>query len=166
LGGLIATSTAAPEQLGLGGVLAILATGLFCWGSMATARDFPELSQIGRCTITFVGGLLMAAVLSFGAAQLGMDVLPTAAIDGQQWGMLGIYALISLGLSQVLFISAVGKLGVALASFHINIAPFYVMLIMLMLGEDWNWTRALGAGVVALAVVLAQDRAPRSAKIG
>lgn len=166
LGGLIATSTAAPEQLGLGAVLAILATGLFCWGSMATARDFPELSQIGRCTITFVGGLLMAAVLSFGAAQLGMDVLPTAAIDGQQWGMLGIYALISLGLSQVLFISAVGKLGVALASFHINIAPFYVMLIMLMLGEDWNWTRALGAGVVALAVVLAQDRAPRSAKIG
>ena len=33
-----------------------------------------------------------------------------------------------------------------------------VMLIMLVLGEEWNWTRALGAGVVAVAVVLAQDQ--------
>ena len=75
--------------------------------------------------------------------------------------MLVIYALISLGLSQVLFIASVGKLGVALASFHINVAPFYVMVIMLVLGEEWNWTRALGAAVVALAVVLAQDRPGR-----
>ncbi len=170
VGGLIATSASSPEQLGLGAVCAIASTGLFCWGSMATARDFPELSQLGRATITFTGGLLMASVLCFGAAQLGMDVMPSAAVDAQQIGMLAIYALIAMGLSQVLFIASVGKLGVALASFHINIAPFYVMLIMLMLGEDWSWTRALGAGVVALAVVVAQDRAPRevrgSAKFG
>jgi hypothetical protein len=30
-----------------------------------------------------------------------------------------------------------------------------------VLGDDWNWTRALGAGIVALAVVLAQDRKTR-----
>lgn len=169
-GGLIATSANAPAQLGLGAVCAIASTGLFCWASMATVRDFPELSQTGRTTITFTGGLLMAGVLCFGSAQMGMDVMPRAAVDAQQVGMLVIYALIAMGLSQVLFIASVGKLGVALASFHINIAPFYVMLIMLVLGDDWNWTRALGAGVVALAVVLAQDRAPRqprgSAKLG
>ncbi|WP_298851672.1 DMT family transporter [uncultured Ruegeria sp.] len=164
VGGLIATSAGAPAQLGLGAVFAITSIALFCWASMATARDFPELSPIGRTTITFTGGLLMAGVLSFGAAQMGMGVLPRATIDGQQIGMLAIYALVAMGLSQVLFITSVGKLGVALASFHINIAPFYVMLIMLMLGDEWNWTRALGAGVVALAVVLAQDRAPGSAQ--
>ena len=146
------------SQLGLGAICAIVSTGLFCWATMATARDFPELSQTGRSTITFFGGLVVALLLFFGARQVGMDVMPTAQIDVQQIGMLGIYALVSMGLSQVLFVGSVGKLGVALASFHINIAPFYVMLIMLVLGEEWNWTRALGAGVVAVAVVLAQDR--------
>ncbi len=158
IGGLIATSAVAPAQLGLGAGCAIVSTGLFCWASMATARDFPELSQTGRSTITFVGGLVVAVILFFAAGQLGLDVVPTASVDMQQAGMLVIYALISMGLSQVFFIASVGKIGVALASFHINIAPFYVMLIMLVLGDDWNWTRALGAGIVAVAVVLAQDR--------
>ncbi|WP_233421970.1 DMT family transporter [Ruegeria profundi] len=158
VGGLIATSAMAPAQLGLGAALAIMSTGLFCWASMATARDFPELSQTGRTTITFVGGLVMASLLVFSAAQFGMDVLPSKPVDAQQLGMLVIYALISMGLSQVLFIASIGKLGVALSSFHINIAPFYVMVIMMMMGEEWNSTRALGAGIVALAVVLAQDR--------
>ncbi len=158
IGGVIATSAVAPAQLGLGAACAIASTGLFCWACMATARDFPELSQTGRSTITFTGALVSALLLFFVAGQMGMEVMPTAPIDGQQVGMLGIYALVAMGVSQVLFISSVGRLGVALASFHINIAPFYVMLIMLVLGEEWNWTRALGAGIVAMAVVLAQDR--------
>ncbi len=158
VGGLIATSAVAPAQLGLGAVCAIASTGLFCWASMAIARDFPDLSQTGRSTITFVGGLGTAAVLFAGAAQMGMEVMPTTTLDMQQAGMLVIYALISMGLSQVFFIASVGKIGVALASFHINIAPFYVMLIMLVLGEEWNWTRALGAAIVAVAVILAQER--------
>ncbi|UUV05845.1 DMT family transporter [Ruegeria sp. YS9] len=166
VGGLIATSALAPAQLGLGAACAVGSTVLFCWASMATARDFPELSQTGRTTITFVGGLGMASLLVFGSAQFGLEVMPATAFDVQQAGMLLIYALVSMGLSQVLFITSVGKLGVALASFHINVAPFYVMLIMLMLGDEWNWTRALGAGIVAMAVVLAQDRAPRSAQVG
>ncbi|SDX27804.1 EamA-like transporter family protein [Ruegeria halocynthiae] len=161
IGGLIATSAVAPAQLGLGAAFAVVSTALFCWASMATARDFPELSQLGRSTITLAGGLSTAAVLVPVAGFLGLEVMPTRQVDAAQMGMLVFYALFSLGLSQFFFIASVGKLGVALASFHINIAPFYVMVIMMSLGEDWNWTRALGAGLVALAVVLAQDRKPR-----
>ncbi len=158
VGGLIATSAVAPAQLGLGAACAVLSTGLFCWASMATARDFPELSQMGRTTITFTGGLVIATILLFGSSHMGMNVMPSKPVDLEQAGMLVIYALISMGLSQLLFVSSIGKLGVALASFHINIAPFYVMVIMVVLGEEWNWTRALGAAIVAVAVVLAQDR--------
>ncbi len=161
IGGLIATSAVAPAQLGIGAVCAVVSTALFCWASMATARDFSELSQLGRCTITLVGGLLTAVVLLPVAGFLGFEVMPTRSVDAAQMGMLVFYALFSLGLSQFFFIASVGKLGVALASFHINIAPFYVMVIMMALGEEWNWTRALGAAIVALAVVLAQDRKPR-----
>lgn len=158
VGGLIATSAVAPAQLGLGAACAVASTALFCWASMATSRDFPDLSQTGRTTITFVGGLITASLLMFGSHMLNLDIVPSTPFDTQQAGMLVIYALISMALSQVLFVGSIGKLGVALASFHINIAPFYVMVIMVVLGDDWNWTRALGAGIVALAVVLAQDR--------
>ncbi len=161
LGGLIATSAVAPAQLGLGAACAVVSTALFCWASMATARDFPELSQLGRSTITLAGGLSTAAVLVPVAGVLGLEVMPTRQVDAPQMGMLVFYALFSMGLSQFFFIASVGKLGVALASFHMNITPFYVMIVMLALGEDWNWTRALGAALVALAVVLAQDRKPR-----
>lgn len=161
IGGLIATSALAPAQLGLGAACAVVSTALFCWASMATARDFPELSQLGRSTITLAGGLSTVAVLVPVAGFIGLEVMPSRPVDAAQMGMLVFYALFSLGLSQVFFIASVGKLGVALASFHINIAPFYVMVIMMALGEDWNWTRALGAALVALAVVLAQDRRPR-----
>ncbi|WP_291837882.1 hypothetical protein [Limimaricola sp.] len=44
----------------------------------------------------------------------------------------------------------------AVAAFHINIAPFYVMMILLALGGVWNWPQAIGAAIVALGVVLAQ----------
>lgn len=160
VGGLIATSALAPAQLGLGAACAIASTGLFCWASMATARDLTELSQLGRATITFVGGLVMATFLMLLSFAFGLDVRPSAAIDMQQIGMLLIFALVAMGFSQVLFIASVGRIGVALSSFHINIAPFYVMIIMMVLGEAWDWTRAAGAGIVALAVVLAQvDRA-------
>lgn len=163
IGGLIATSAMAPAQLGLGAVVAILSTGFFCWASLATERDFPELSQTGRTTITFVGGLITAGFLVLLVGQLGWDVMPSRPVDGQQLGMLAIYSLIAMGLSQFLFVGSIGKLGVALAAFHINTAPFYVMVIMMVLGEEWNWTRALGAAIVALAVVLAQDRPRRAA---
>ncbi len=163
VGGLIATSAVAPAQLGLGAACAVLSTGLFCWASMATARDFPELSQMGRTTITFTGGLVIATILLVGSSHMGMNVMPSKPVDLEQAGMLVIYALISMGLSQLLFVSSIEKLGVALASFHINIAPFYVMVIMVALGEEWNWTRALGAAIVAAAVVLAQDRNAQTA---
>ncbi|MDA0961500.1 MAG: EamA family transporter, partial [Proteobacteria bacterium] len=93
-----------------------------------------------------------------GAAILGQDVAPPTAIDASQIGLLAIYAIAGMALSQVLFIATVGRLGIAVASFHINIAPFYVMLILLGLGSDWSWPQAIGATIVGVGVILSQRR--------
>ncbi|MBC6408438.1 MAG: EamA family transporter [Rhodobacteraceae bacterium] len=83
-------------------------------------------------------------------------MLPAARPDGQAVGLLLIYAMAGMALSQVMSIASVGHLGVATASFHIDTAPLYVMLIMVALGGSWSWPQAIGAAIVGLGVVLAQ----------
>jgi drug/metabolite transporter (DMT)-like permease len=63
-----------------------------------------------------------------------------------------------MALSQVCFIAAIARLGVAVTSLHINTAPFYVMVIMTVLGAAWSWQQAFGAAVVGLGVIISQRR--------
>ena len=49
-------------------------------------------------------------------------------------------------------------LTIAVASFHLNATPFYVMLILLMFGHDWNWVQAVGAFILAFGVIIAQSK--------
>jgi drug/metabolite transporter (DMT)-like permease len=63
----------------------------------------------------------------------------------------------SLALAQFMWIRGAAGLGILLASLHMNAVPFYVMVIVvLFLGESWNWWQAAGAAVVAVGVLLAQ----------
>lgn len=158
IGGVVATSGASPAHLGIGAACAIVSVFLFSWGSLMTVRDFPELSPIGRTTVTLAGGMLAMCLVALAASAIGIDVLPRVRVTPDQFGLLMIYALAGMALSQVMWIASVGRLGVAVASFHINVAPFYVMLLMLALGGGWNWTQLAGAAIVALGVVLSQRR--------
>tara|TARA_B100000927_G_scaffold285756_1_gene276259 strand:+ start:216 stop:485 length:270 start_codon:yes stop_codon:yes gene_type:complete len=71
-------------------------------------------------------------------------------------GLLFIYAFLGLGLSQIFWIKAVEDIGIGVASFHLNAAPFYVMIIVFVLGSEWNWMQALGAAILTVGTVLAQ----------
>jgi drug/metabolite transporter (DMT)-like permease len=64
--------------------------------------------------------------------------------------------MLAFALSQLLWVASAGRLGVAVAAFHVNVAPFYTMLILLALGGVWSWPQAIGAAIVAFGVVLAQ----------
>ena len=162
-GGVIATGGTSVETLGAGVLAALGSCFLFALGSHFTVRDFSDLSPVGRTTITLAGGLVFNAAIFLVAYSAGADVLPRAVIDTHQITMLAIYALAAGALSQVMWIASVGRLGIAVASFHINVAPFYVMLLLLLLGDGWNWIKALGAGIVILGVIIAQRGEARPA---
>lgn len=66
----------------------------------------------------------------------------------------------ALGVSQVMWIMSVERLGIGLSALHINAAPFYVMLILFALGQAWDWSQALAATVVGLGVLVAQGILP------
>ena len=160
VGGAIAVGGSASPDLGLGVAMAIASGFLFTWASNAAVRDFPDLSVIGRSTITFAGAAVFTAIVFFAMYALG-EITPPEVITPWQWANLAVYAVAAMALSQILFIASVARLGIALTSFHVNIAPFYVMLIMTALGGLWDWRAAFGAAIVGLGVLLSQPRRAR-----
>ena len=84
------------------------------------------------------------------------------SLDISNMGLLLIYACLALGLSQVFWIKAVGEVGIGVASFHLNATPFYVMIIIFILGSEWNWMQALGAVILTVGTVMAQLPEKRS----
>ena len=66
---------------------------------------------------------------------------------------LGIF---SLGISTCLWFYGAGRLGVTHAALHQNLVPAFVMLIMLLLGQGFDWIKALGGIFVVSGAEIAQ----------
>ena len=159
-GGAVAVGGSFSPELGIGIAMAVVSGFCFAWASDAAVKDFPDLTPLGRSTITFIGAALFTVVVFVAAWTLGVTALPDS-IDGRQLGLLAVYSVAAMALAQILFIASVGRLGVALTSFHVNIAPFYVMVILIALGGVWDGRAALGAAIVGFGVFIAQGKGRR-----
>ena len=157
-GGILALGTKATGvSFGLGALLCAVSTLFYTLGSRWTITGLPNMSHLGRTTITMVGGALAACLIWAVAHPLGLTAAPDFAVmGGTEWGALLVFVVGSLVFSQILWITAVDSLGVGMAALHINATPFYVMLIAMSLGGNWNWWQAGGAALVAVGVVVAQ----------
>lgn len=167
LGGVIAVGDSPSAAFGIGVVMAVGSGICFAWASDRAVQELPALSALGRSAITFVGAAVFTAMvfalawglgweLGWGLTGAQTETARLLGISAQDWGLLAIYSLAAMALSQILFMASVGRLGIALTSFHINIAPFYVMIILVALGGAFDWRAALGAAVVGLGVLIAQ----------
>ena len=157
-GGLVAVRGAEGEvDFGIG-VLAALASVLcYTWGSRETVRALPELTSLGRSAIT-VAGCAMVALAAALADGLIRGAWPDwAAIGPLEITGLAVFGIGSMALSQLLWIISVGRIGIGAASMHMNAAPFYTMLIVFLLGGAWNWWQTLGAAIVVLGALIAQE---------
>ncbi len=146
--------------LGLGALICFASVLTFTLGSRLTVTTFPDLSPLGRTTVTLIGAAgvtLIAASIDIG---FGRPLPDFSSFGGREIGALLVFAVGGLAISQVLWIMAVGRLGIGMASLHINATPFYVMIILYAFGAPWNWAQALGAAIVGLGVLVAQGRVP------
>jgi drug/metabolite transporter (DMT)-like permease len=157
IGGLVALSGGI-GALDLGwGALAALASALcYTWGSRETVRAFPGLTPLGRSAITVSGAALVMLVAAL-ADGLVRDAWPDwGAIGWPEFAGLAIFGIGSMAVSQLMWIVSVGRIGIGAASLHMNAVPFYVMLIVFLLGGPWSWAQAAGAVIVVTGALVAQ----------
>lgn len=149
------------DGIGIGALAAFGSVFAFTWGSRATVKRFPDLSPVGRTTITLAGAGVISTLAALLTLPLGAPTGDFAALGWPEYRAMALYSVGALAISQLLWIVAVGRLGIGVASFHINATPFYVMLFLFVLGGIWNQTQALGAVIVVLGVMIAQYRPAR-----
>lgn len=156
-GGLIAVSGAEGEvSFGLGVLAALGSVTLYTWGSRETVKAFPELTPLGRSTLTIAGAAVVATLVAV-ADGLWRDQWPDwAAIGWVEFGGLAAFSIGSMAIAQLLWIVSVGRIGIGAASMHMNAVPFYVMLMVFVTGGPWNWWQTLGAAVVVTGAAIAQ----------
>lgn len=163
LGGLLATGTRMNDgNYGWGSLLCLFSVILFAWATRATNRSFRGLSFVGQTTITLSGSLLVVLVVFLLMHLLAIPGTTIGLLDTNHVSLLVFTSVASLALAQFMWIRGAAGLGILLASLHMNAVPFYVMVIVvLFLGESWNWWQAAGAALVAVGVLLAQSASRR-----
>jgi drug/metabolite transporter (DMT)-like permease len=165
IGGIIALGAGVGGlSFGLGALICLTSVLFFTLGSRLTVTAFPDLTPLGRTTVTLTGAAIFTLIVAPIHA-LTFGPMPNFGnLGAREWGALAVFAIGSLALSQVLWIMSVEKLGIGLAALHINAAPFYVMLILFAFGAAWSWQQAFGAAIVGLGVLVAQGIIPLQRK--
>jgi drug/metabolite transporter (DMT)-like permease len=163
LGGALAAGVMpGNSSIGMGFVLGLFASGIFAWGSRETVKSFPTLSPLSRTAITTSGMFGFTAIACIATIFFEHSWPTVGSLDISNIGLLVIYACFALGVSQVFWIKAVDEVGIGIASFHLNATPFYVMIIVFILGSEWNWIQTAGVAILTVGTLLAQLPEKRS----
>ena len=127
------------------------------WASDKSVTKLPELSSIARSSITFTGATVFTTISFLVFFHLGLIEIPNKITNNQLFSLI-VYSVIAMAISQLLFIASIDKIGIAITSLHLNFSPFYVMIILFILGGAWDLRAAIGASIVAFGVWLAQSK--------
>ena len=156
IGGYIASgATFDNNGIGFAALIGLIGVALFGWASRATVKNLPGMSTLGQTSVTSFGMAGISAVLYLFCYILGLTET-TSVITINHLGLVLIYGWLGLGISQILWIKGISQLGIGIASFHLNAAPFYVMFVLFLLGDSWIWYQAIGAFIVITGVIIAQ----------
>lgn len=143
---------------GGGEILVLAATGLWIWYARAALRRLggpggggdlavaAATQAVGALTVL----LLLPALLAAGLAR------PVATLSAPMLGALAWMSTTAIGLSTFLWLAASRRLGVTVAAIHLNLAPFYVMVLALAAGGRVGLGQAVGGALVASGALLAQ----------
>lgn len=160
IGGVVAYSAGLGDfGLGMGAVIGLISNVIYAIGSRLAVSALPGMTALGRTTLTLSGAAVAAGLTA---------IVHTLMTGGAGWGEVGlpqvaalaIYAILGMAVSFVLWLRAIGQLGIGISSMHMNATAFYVMIFAWLLGAAWIWMQAFGALIVAIGVLIAQGVIP------
>ena len=135
--------------------LLLLNVVLWTWYSRGAGQHLSGLGDLAKGGLTMAVGALVLVLLSLAvtawrplSVDLGTDALPLLLWMG----------MVAVGVSVPLWLTATRLLGVTVASLHVNLAPFYVILIGVVLGGSVSLRQAGGAALIGIGAVVAQRR--------
>ena len=141
-----------------GAILAIAAVFLFAWASRANVVDFQNLSTLGQTTICMTGSFTFILVIYLILVVLNkIDDNFIIEASLKEYFQLTVYALLGMTVSQFLWLFGIKKIGLGLASIHMNATAFYVMIILTIFGGIWNNYQLFGAIIVGIGVYISQS---------
>lgn len=143
-------------KFSMGLLIGIISVTFFAWGSRASVKYLPDMTTLARTATTTLGmtGFCLTIYLISIYFEFGATDIPK--IKTEHLKLLIIYACFGLAVSQILWIHGVQKLGIGIASLHLNITPFYVMILLFVIGYEWFWIQAIGAITIIFGISMTQ----------
>ena len=141
-----------------GAILAVTAVFLFAWASRANVIDFPNLSTLGQTAICMIGSFTFISAI-FLILIISDKITDSFIIKAsmKEYLQLTVYAFLGMAFSQFLWLLGIKKIGLGLASIHMNATAFYVMIILSFFGGSWNNYQLVGALIVGIGVFISQS---------
>ncbi|MFO1067769.1 MAG: DMT family transporter [Geminicoccaceae bacterium] len=135
--------------------LLLLNVILWTWYSRGAGRHLAGLGDLAKGGLTMAVGAAVLVVLS-----LLVDLWHPLAVDvgAEALPWLLWMGTVAVGVSVPLWLTASRLLGVTVASLHVNLAPFYVILMGVALGGSVSLRQAAGAALIGVGAVVAQRR--------
>ena len=132
---------------------------LYAWATRETNRRLSELSSLGQTVITLFGAAMFVSIMLSFAAFIFPAERQYGSFDIEALIIMFAFSILSVSISQPCWIAGARGLGIAVASFHLNAVPFYVMAVLVFLGNEmFDLFKLLGVVLIAVGVFLAQKQ--------
>lgn len=160
IGGLIAAGVGLNDyNLNVGFFWCLSAVCLYAWATRETNLRLSKFSSLGQTVITLIGASIFVSIMLSIAAIIFPEQRQYGSFDVETLIVLFAFSVLSVSISQPCWIAGARGLGITIASFHLNAVPFYVMGVLVLIGDGiFDPFKLLGLALVALGVFLAQKQ--------
>ena len=142
--------------LGWGELLLLSSVVLWVLYSRFSLSMLGQAHPVGGYGLTMIAGSVGLLLATFIAGLFGYELKQDFSFNSVMVVLfLGVF---STGLSVLLWLHGAKRLGVTTAGLHQNLVPVFVMLIMFILGEGFQWREGVGGLLVISGAIIAQLR--------
>ncbi len=155
-GGILVSVSTLETPVGFQGgeLFMVAAVVLWTWFARVSVTKLKIIPAYSRMALTFIGGGLtllpfLLLVKWSGVVEIRFALHLTELA-------LPFCLILGVAFSTGFWIMSADRIGVTVAAIHMNVVPFYVVILMLWFGESLIFSQIAGAILVAAGVMIAQ----------